>query len=170
MTTALNRFISRSADQCQPFFQLLKKGTTFKWDDSCVAAFEDLQRYLSSPLLFSSPGPAEPLFLYLAVSERAISVVLIRIKDTVQCPVYYTNKTITDAETRYLPLEKVSLALVTAAKKLPEYFQAHTIYVVTQYPVQAMFQKADFSGWISKWGAKIGALDMKYLPRITIKG
>jgi hypothetical protein len=56
----------------------------------------------------------------------------------------------TDAKTRYLALEKVSLALVTAAKKLPQYFQAHTIYVVTQYPIQAMFQKSDFTGRISK--------------------
>ena len=68
------------------------------------------------------------------------------------------------------PLEKVSLALVTAAKKLPQYFQAHTIYVVTQYSVQAMFQKANFTGRIWKWGAKIGALDVKYLPRTAIKG
>jgi ribonuclease HI len=75
-----------------------------------------------------------------------------------------------DAETRYLPLEKVGLALVTAAKKLPQYFQAHTIYVVMQYPVQAMFQKANFTGQISKWGAKISALDVKYLPKTAIKG
>jgi ribonuclease HI len=68
------------------------------------------------------------------------------------------------------PLEKVGLALITAAKKLPQYFQAHTIYVVTQYPVQAMFQKADFTGRIWKWGAKIGTLDIKYLPRTAIKG
>ena len=108
------------------------------------AAFEDLKRYLSSPLLLSNPEPDEPLFLYLAVSEWAISAVLIRIKDTVQCPVYYTSKTMMDAKTRYLPLEKVSLALVTAAKKLPQYFQAHTIYMVTQYLIQAMFQKSDF--------------------------
>ena len=103
MIAALNRFISRSADRCQPFFQLLKKGTTFKWDDSCVSAFEDLKRYLSCPLLLSNPVPGEPLFLYLAVSERAVSTVLIRIKDVVQCPVYYTSKTMTEAETRYLP-------------------------------------------------------------------
>ena len=45
-----------------------------------------------------------------------------------------------DAETRYLPLEKVGLALVKVAKKLPQYFQAHTIYVVMQFSVQAMFQ------------------------------
>ena len=75
-----------------------------------------------------------------------------------------------EAETRYLPLEKVGLSLITAAKKLPQYFQAHTIYVVTQYPVQAMFHKADFTSWIWKWGAKIGTLDVKYLPGTAIKG
>jgi ribonuclease HI len=42
--------------------------------------------------------------------------------------------------------------------------------VVTQYPVQAMFQKSDFTGRISKWGEKIDALDVKYLPRTAIKG
>ena len=68
------------------------------------------------------------------------------------------------------PLEKVGLALITTAKKLPQYFQAHTIYVVTQYPVQTMFHKADFTGRIWKWGAKIGTLDVKYLPRTAING
>ena len=169
MTTALNRFISKSANRCQPFFQLLKKGTTFKWDDSCVAAFENLKKYLSSLVLLSNLVPIEPLFLYLLVSEWAVSAVLIRIKNTVQWPVYYTSKTMTEAETRYLPLEKVGLALVIAAKQLPQYFQAHTIYVVTQFPVQAMFQMSDFTGRISKLRAKIGALDVKYLPRTAIK-
>uniref|UniRef100_A0A2N9G674 Uncharacterized protein n=1 Tax=Fagus sylvatica TaxID=28930 RepID=A0A2N9G674_FAGSY len=73
-------------------------------------------------------------------------------------------------ETRYPPLEKVGLALITAADKLPQYFQAHTVYLVTQYPVQAMFNKADFTGRIWKWGAKISALGVKYLPRTAIKG
>uniref|UniRef100_A0A2N9I550 Uncharacterized protein n=1 Tax=Fagus sylvatica TaxID=28930 RepID=A0A2N9I550_FAGSY len=136
----------------------------------CVSAFEDLKKYLSSSLLLSNPTPGEPLFLYLAVSDRAVSAVLIRIKDTVQCPVYYASKTMTEAETRYPPLEKVGLALITAANKLPQYFQAHTIYVVTQYPIQAMFHKADFTGRIWKWGAKISALGVKYLPKTAIKG
>uniref|UniRef100_A0A2N9IDW0 RNase H type-1 domain-containing protein n=1 Tax=Fagus sylvatica TaxID=28930 RepID=A0A2N9IDW0_FAGSY len=135
-----------------------------------VQRLTDLKRYLSSSLLLSNPTPGEPLFLYLAVSDRAVSAVLIRIKDTVQCPVYYASKTMTEAETHYPPLEKVGLALITAADKLPQYFQAHTVYLVTQYPVQAMFNKADFTGRIWKWGAKISALGVKYLPRTAIKG
>ena len=39
MLAALNRFISKFADRCQPFYQLLKKWKGFQWDEECDAAF-----------------------------------------------------------------------------------------------------------------------------------
>ena len=39
MVVALNRFISRSADKCRPFFQLLNKWKRFEWTEECVLAF-----------------------------------------------------------------------------------------------------------------------------------
>ena len=39
MMAALNRFISRSADRCRPFFLLLHKWKEFKWSEECVVAF-----------------------------------------------------------------------------------------------------------------------------------
>ena len=48
---------------------------------------------------------------------------------------YYVSKTVVNAETRYLPLEKLILALVNATRKLLHYFQAHNIYVLTEYPL-----------------------------------
>ena len=76
----------------------------------------------------------EDLFMYLSVSKHAMSVVLLRDRG-VQQPVYYISKTQVDAETRYLPLEKLVLALVHATRKLPHYFQAHIVYVLTKYPL-----------------------------------
>ena len=38
MTAALNRFISRSADRCRPFFKLLNKWKRFEWTDECACA------------------------------------------------------------------------------------------------------------------------------------
>ena len=35
MTAALNKFISRSADRCRPFFQLLHKWKDFSWIEEC---------------------------------------------------------------------------------------------------------------------------------------
>ena len=39
MTAALNRFISRSANRCRPFFLLINKWKGFKWSTECDVAF-----------------------------------------------------------------------------------------------------------------------------------
>ena len=60
---ALNRFISRSADRCRPFFLLLHKWKEFKWPDECVVAFQQLKQYLSHPPIMCSPVVNEVFFL-----------------------------------------------------------------------------------------------------------
>ena len=39
MAAALNRFISRSADRCRPFFLLINKWKGFEWTEKCATAF-----------------------------------------------------------------------------------------------------------------------------------
>ena len=87
----------------------------------------------------------EDLFMYLSMSNHAVSAVLLRDR-RVQQPVYYISKTLVDAETRYLPLEKLVLALVHATRKLPHYFQAHTVFILTEYPLQSLLKRSDFTG------------------------
>ena len=84
MMAALNRFISRSAERCRPFFLLLHKWKEFQWSEECAKAFQELKHYLSHPPIMSSPVMDEVLFSYLAVASHAISLVLIRVDDGVQ--------------------------------------------------------------------------------------
>ena len=79
MTAALNRFISRSADRCRPFFLLLHKWKGFKWTEECAMAFQQLKEYLSRPPIMSSPEVDEVLFAYLVVASYAVSFVLLRV-------------------------------------------------------------------------------------------
>ena len=39
MIVALNRFISRSADRCRPFYLLINKWKGFEWSKECIVAF-----------------------------------------------------------------------------------------------------------------------------------
>ena len=110
------------------------------------------------------------LCAYLAIIDYAVSLVLVINEDGIQRPVYYVSKSLQEAETCYLPLEKAVLAIVHATKKLPHYFQAHTIVVLTQLPLQALLRKSNYTGRIAKWGTKVGAYNVKYMPRIAIKG
>lgn len=83
MTVALNRFISRSADRCRLFFQLLHKWKNFKWTEECVAAFEKLKRYLSRLPILSRLEREEVLYAYIAVTDHLVSLVLIRMTNGV---------------------------------------------------------------------------------------
>ena len=138
MAAALNRFISRSADRCRPFFLLINKWKGFEWTEECVIAFQQLKDYLARPPIMSSPEPDKVLFVYIAVAPYAVSLVLIRVDYGVQRPVYYVSKSLHKAEVRYLPLEKAILAVVLGTRKLPHYFQAHTVIVLTQLLIKAI--------------------------------
>ena len=156
MMAALNRFISRSADRCRPFFLLLHKWKEFEWIDECVVAFQQLKQYLSRPPIMSSPVVDEILFAYIAVAFYAISFVLIRVYSGIQQLVYYVSKSLNEAEVHYLPLEKAILAVVHAIRKFPHYFQAHTVVVLTQLPLKSILRSADYIGRVAKWGTILG--------------
>ena len=42
--------------------------------------------------------------------------------------------------------------------------------VLTQLPFQSLLQKADYTGRVAKWTMILGAFDIKYMPRTSIKG
>ena len=92
----------------------------------------------------------EVLFAYIAVALYAISLMLVRVDSGIQRPVYYVSKSLNEAEVRYLPLEKAILAVVHATRKLPHYFQAHTVVVLTQLPLKSVLRSADYIGRIAK--------------------
>ena len=104
------------------------------------------------------------------MSELAVSAVLVRQTSEDQKPIFFTSNTMNEAESRYLPLEKAALALVRAAKKLPQYFQAYTVTVLTDLPLKALLQCSDFFGRITRWGVQLGSLGVEYKPRTSIKG
>ena len=96
----------------------------------------------------SSPEANGVLFAYLAVALHAVSLVLIWVDNGMQRPVYYVSKSLHEAEVRYLPLEKAILAVVHATRKLPHYFQAHMVIVLTQLPLRSVLRSADYTGRI----------------------
>ena len=118
----------------------------------------------------SSLEPDEVLFAYIVVASCAMSLMLIQVDNGVQRPVYYVSKSLHKAEVRYLPLEKAILAVVLGTRKLPYYFQAYAVVVLTQLLLKTILKSVDYTGRIAKWGTILGAFDIKYMPRTSVKG
>ena len=88
---ALNRFISRSTDKCLAFYDVLRGNKKFEWTIRCEEAFQELKKYLATPPILAKPVIGEPLYLYIAVSDTAVSGVLVREDRGEQKPIFYVS-------------------------------------------------------------------------------
>ncbi|CAL8169972.1 unnamed protein product [Prunus armeniaca] len=167
---ALSRFISRSSDRYKPFFQAIRNKDGSIWGPEQREAFEQLKKYLASPLTLTNPKQGEPLYLYMAVTKIVVSVVLLREENSIQQPIFYMSKSLIEAEKRYPVAEKLVLALMMAKRKLRQYFEAHTIIVLTTQPIRAVMSKLDLSGRVTQWAIEPEALDIRYQPQTAQKG
>ena len=93
-------------------------------------AFQQLKKYFSQPPVMSRPEVDEVLFAYIVVASHAVSLLLIRVNNGVQRPVYYVSKSLHEVEVRYLPPKKAILVIVHTTRKLFHYFQSHTVVVL----------------------------------------
>ena len=67
-------------------------------------------------------------------------------------------------------MEKLILALVTAARKLCPYFQAYTIEVPTEFPLKQVLHKPETSRRLMKWAIELSEFDIRYKPKTETKG
>ena len=106
--------------------------------------------------------PGEELYLYLAISQAAVSAALVRKEDGSQKLVYFTSRALRGAKGRYPQMEKLAFALIIAARKLKPYFQAHTIVVLTDKPLRKAISSPEATGRIALWAVKLSEFDIQY--------
>ena len=75
---AMGRFISRFTDRLKPFFATLRGANRAGWNEECDQAFIQIKQYLAEPSILVSPDNGATLFIYLAVSETAVSAALFK--------------------------------------------------------------------------------------------
>ena len=147
LVAALNRFISWSTDKCLPFYTLLRKVSKgFIWDERCEDALKQLKSYLSESSLLAKPQFGEQLFLYIAVSESAVSGVLVR--DNIP----------NDGETSFSSCNGSSVVeavLSVSSDRRPD------IITTSHHPPQ--------SGRLAKWAIELSEFDLEFQARISLK-
>ncbi|GAA0170450.1 hypothetical protein LIER_24701 [Lithospermum erythrorhizon] len=112
----------------------------FTWDKECEEAFEGLKGYLGSPKLLTKPEGNEELQLYMVVSKGVVSSVLIREE-----------------------------SLVTSARKLKAYFQAHPILVVTGQSLKKLISNPAQSRRLTTWAIELSEFEINFSPRTGVK-
>jgi hypothetical protein len=83
--------------------------------------------------------------------------------------VYYINKVLYKAKTRYLEVHKLLYVVLIASRKPHHYFQAHKISVVSSYPLMAVLHNPNVTISITKWATELAEFELDFVSRHAIK-
>src|SRR3954471_19427502 len=172
---AVSRFVSLLGEKALPLYKLLKKANKFTWTDEADAALKQLKEILSSAPILAAPEAGEPLLIYMAATNRVISIVVVverkepGYEHGVQRPVYYVSEVLTESKQRYPHYQKISYGVFLASRKLRHYFQEHLITVVSKTPLSDIINNSDATGRVAKWGIELAAFEITYKRCDAIK-
>ncbi|XP_014522936.1 uncharacterized protein LOC106779357 [Vigna radiata var. radiata] len=147
----------------------MKKNVPRHWDDHCEAAFSAVKNILTNPPIMSRPTEGFDLQLYLSAFGHSVSVALIQEAPMFKL-IYFVSRTLQGAEERYSQVEKVALALLTAARRLRPYFQSHQVIIRTNHPVARILRKPDLAGRMVSWSIELSEFGLRFEPQGSIKG
>jgi hypothetical protein len=87
----------------------------------------------------------------------------------VQHPVYFISEVLGSSKMKYPQIQKLLYAVLLTTRKLRHYFDDHKVIVVTGFPIGDILHNKEAIGRIAKWVCELGAHDIEFRPRTTIK-
>jgi len=87
-----------------------------------------------------------------------------------QKPIYFVSKVLQGPEVRYRAIDKATLAVVFATRRLLHYFQSFTVIMMTDLPIRKVLQKPNVAGRMVRWAVELSEFDVQYEPREPMKG
>jgi hypothetical protein len=160
-----------------PFFTTLRGSAKVDWGPKQQKAFEDLKHYLGHLPTLLSLEQGHPLILYVSIMHLAVSRALVVKKEVMkdgkimkqQLPVYFVSEILTGSKKYYSEVEKICYTVIMSSKKLRHYFEAHTIKVLINQPLNDIFGNRDSSGRVSKWAIELLEYVVDFEMRTVIK-
>lgn len=126
MANHYSKFIRNITEILHPFYRLMKKNTTFHWDENCKKAFESIKAAIASDQVLTYFNSNLPIIVTCDASEKGIAAVLSHImENNVERPVACVSRTYSKAEQNYSTVHKESLACFFAVTKFQEYLYGH---------------------------------------------
>jgi hypothetical protein len=139
---------SRLGEKALPLYALMKKSDTFVWTSQADAAFNELKKMLATAPVLASPLPKEPMLLYIAATNRVVSVMVLVEREEegkiVQRPVYYLSEVLSLSKQNYPHYQKMTYGVFMAATKLKHYFEEHPMTVVCETPISEIVTSRNF--------------------------
>ncbi|GAU39748.1 hypothetical protein TSUD_219910 [Trifolium subterraneum] len=167
------RGIKANPDKCRAFTEFLTPSDK-KSIQTLIGMLTTLSHFVAKSAQHALPLfkllRKESAFEWTEECEQALQ----HLKNTLSEPPVLSRSEVGEVLYLYLAvayqrIEKVALALVTAARRLRYYFLAHTIVVRTDQPIKSLIVRPDMAGRMLKWSLELSEFEIRYESRKALK-
>jgi len=156
------RFIKDFSKLARPLTNLLSKDVPFIFSSACLKAFEALKKELISAPIIHAPDWSKPFELMCDASDYAVGAVLGQKINNQPHVIYYSSRTLNDAQLNYTTTEKEFLAVVFALEKFRPYLIGSQITVYTDHAaLRYLFAKKDAKARLIRWILLLQEFDLQ---------
>ncbi|XP_070022219.1 uncharacterized protein [Nicotiana sylvestris] len=144
----------------------LEKDTSFKFDDACLKAFDELKRRLVTASIIIAPDWKLPFELMCDASDIAIGAVLGQRKEKIFYSFHYTSRTLNPAQMNYIVTEKELLTVLWAFDNFRSYLVGTKVIVYTDHStIRYLFAKKDAKPRLIQWVLLLQEFDLEIRDR-----
>jgi hypothetical protein len=118
--------------------------------------------------------PHKNLQLYISTTSNMVSMTIIieRVEsDTnrkIQYPVYFISEVLSDSNTRYFHIMKLTYALLITSHKLSHYFHPRQIEVHNSSTLVEIMNNREATSKITKWVIELSMYNIVYKSRLKL--
>jgi hypothetical protein len=146
------RFIKDFSNITKPLTHLLQKDAAFDFDEKFLAAFRTLKSALVSAPIIQPADWSQPFEIMCDASDYAVGADLGQRKEGRVHAVYYSSKTLNEAQLNYGTTEKELLAVVFAFEKFRSYIVNSKVIVYTDHTtIKYLLAKKDAKPRLIRW-------------------
>jgi hypothetical protein len=128
------------------------KEASFIFDEDCKKAFGALKATLTSTPIIRPPSWGTPFEIMCDASDYAVGAVLGQRIDKLPHAIYYTSRTLNDAQLNYSTTEKELLAVVFALDKFRSYLLGSKVIIYSDHvALKYLFSKKDAKSRLIRW-------------------
>lgn len=161
------KFVPNFAHIAKPLNNLLKKGTTFSWNDERRRSFHLLKHHLLSPRILQYPDFSKDFILTTDASDVACGAILSQLHENCDLPIAFASKSFTKGEKSKPVIEKELTAIHWAIDYFKPYLYGRRFKVRTDHrPLVYLFGMNKPTSKLTRMRLDLEEydFDIEYLP------
>ncbi|XP_040071486.3 uncharacterized protein K02A2.6-like [Ixodes scapularis] len=171
MINFYGKFVLNMSTELKPLYDLLQKGTKWRWSRAEDNAFNRSKAWLTHENVLTFYDPKKELGLVCDASAYGVGAVLFHRVGNDEKPIAYASRTLSKAEKGYAQIEKEALAVVFGLKKFHKYLYGRNFSIYSDHqPLAGLLGHekqipAMSAARMQRWALLLAAYSYKWVYR-----